>query len=165
MRKRGEDTVEGKKRDRGVAFVTAETTAFVPQRCRGTRATNVTQTKAQRRLRARARALARTQLVRFLLGRRMGCGMWRGGRREAEGRNQKVSTRNCSAAHKTKPPRKQTMTCVCMWTVTCFYVHETFTMDTTRLRLGGWYHYIKYRWHTVCDVEQECVLLQSQLCQ
>lgn len=90
MRKRGEDTVEGKKRDRGVAFVTAETTAFVLQPCWGTRATNVTQTKDQRRLRARAHTLARTRLVRFLLGRRMGCGLWDvAWRGEEEGRNQK----------------------------------------------------------------------------
>lgn len=88
MRKRGEDTVEEKKKDRGAAFVTAETTAFVPQRCRGTRATNVTQTKDQRRLRAHARTLARMQLVRFLLGKRTGF----------TGCDHRVGTRKCLAA-------------------------------------------------------------------
>lgn len=83
---------------------------------------------------------------------------------EAEGRNQKVSTRSCSVVHKIKPPRKQTMTCVCA--VTCFYVRKTCTMDTGRLRLVGWCQCIKYRWHKCARLAHcVCMCVLLQLCQ
>lgn len=71
--KRGEDGEERRsEREREAAFVTAETTVFVPQHHGGTRATNVKQTKARGTSMLDTHTRTHTHmhtLIDFLLGR------------------------------------------------------------------------------------------------
>lgn len=160
VRKKGGRTQwRKKKRDRGVAFVTAETTAFVLQRCRGTRATNVNADKRPEAPPCTRSHAGTDALVHFLLGR-MGFGRWRGW--GGTGTSVDEELQCAGGVHKIN---KATNNNVSVCAVTCLHVHETCTMDTGRLQLVGWYHYSKYRWHKCARLAHiMCVCAQVYNC-
>lgn len=131
--KKGEDREERQsEREREAAFVTAETTVFVPQHHGGTRATNVKQTKTRGTSMPYTYTHTPTQTV-LPSGETQELESDSGDLSVLEEDRGKSRNKQCNCVH------------VCHYTLACLQSRKHMHTQWRQTDCG-WYHYSKHRW-------------------